>query len=171
MARKVRRRAAGDLRQAMEAIQDQLNLNFLRGSSTFVETPAFAPKVQGPTLICRCPRYFLSFCSPLQSSLSQIGRTSCPLREYNSGSERGANSEADLPRRTGCSPETCGLGWQLKPYVAVAPDPAAKRGKALRLTARGMLAQQQYSRLADEIQQNWEGRFARGRFAGYGMHF
>jgi hypothetical protein len=153
--------AAGNLRQAMEAIQDQLKLELPQG---FVDVRwrrrPFAPKVQGPTADLPLPallsQLLLAFAIEFEprsdAPLALCANTIRVLSEE-------PTPEADLPRRTGCSPETCGLGWQLKPYVAVAPDPAAKHGKALRLTARGMLAQQQYSRLADEIQQNWEGRF------------
>jgi hypothetical protein len=61
--------------------------------------------------------------------------------------------EPELPALTGASPETAGLGWQLKPYVLVA------RGKGIRLSERGWQAQQDYHRLAAEIEQRWRQRF------------
>ena len=35
--------------------------------------------------------------------------------------------EAEIPRLTGCSPETSGIGWQLRPYIVVEADPEATR--------------------------------------------
>ncbi len=67
---------------------------------------------------------------------------------------------SELPRLTGCSPETSDIGWQLKPYVIVTPDPSAKRGKVVALSPRGVAAQKIYRRLAAEIEKRWESRFA-----------
>lgn len=67
--------------------------------------------------------------------------------------------ERDIPRRTGSSPETSGIGWQLKPFIVVKRDPAARRGKLVRLNARGMAAQADYIRLVAEIEKHWEQRF------------
>jgi DNA-binding MarR family transcriptional regulator len=67
--------------------------------------------------------------------------------------------EADIPRLTGSSPETSGIGWQLKPYIAVEPDPAARRGKVVRLTPPGLSAQQTYRKLTGEIEKRWQERF------------
>lgn len=65
----------------------------------------------------------------------------------------------ELPRLTGCSPETSAIGWQIRPFVVVEPDPEANRGKVVRLSARGLSAQQTYSRLVCEIEKRWETRF------------
>jgi hypothetical protein len=65
----------------------------------------------------------------------------------------------EISRLTGGSPETTSIGWQLRPYVAVEPDPTAKRGKVARLTPRGLQAQQTYHRLAHEIEKGWEVRY------------
>jgi DNA-binding MarR family transcriptional regulator len=67
----------------------------------------------------------------------------------------------DIPRLTGGSPETTDIGWQMKPYVVVEADPAAKRGKVLRLSPLGLEAQQTYDRLVGEIEKRWEVRFGR----------
>jgi hypothetical protein len=56
----------------------------------------------------------------------------------------------DLPRLRGGSPETCAIGWGLKPYVDAEPDPGGRRTLA-RLTARGVQAQQTYLRLVKAI--------------------
>jgi len=66
---------------------------------------------------------------------------------------------AEIPRMTGGSPETSDIGWQIKPYVAVQPDPTASRGKVVSLSPRGQKAQQTYHRLTGEIEKRWEARF------------
>jgi hypothetical protein len=66
---------------------------------------------------------------------------------------------AEIPRLTGGSTETTDIGWQLRPYVVVEPDPAASRGKVVRLSPRGLKAQQAYHRLIGEIEKRWEARF------------
>jgi hypothetical protein len=69
--------------------------------------------------------------------------------------------EREIPLLTGASPETCGLGWQLKPFVIVTADPAAKRGKVVRLSERGLKAQERYRRLIVEIEERWEKRYGK----------
>jgi hypothetical protein len=66
---------------------------------------------------------------------------------------------ADIPRLTGASSETCGVGWQLKPYVVIEPDPNSKRGKTIRLSPLGRKAKREYFRLASEIEERWKARF------------
>jgi len=66
---------------------------------------------------------------------------------------------ADIPRLTGSSPETSGLGWQHKPYVRVERDPGHTRGTFVFLTAKGIKAQHQYWHLVREIEKRWEARF------------
>jgi DNA-binding MarR family transcriptional regulator len=65
----------------------------------------------------------------------------------------------DIPRLTGGSPETSGIGWQIKPYIVVEPDPTAGRGKVVRLTPLGLKAQRTYRELVGEIEKRWEARF------------
>jgi hypothetical protein len=43
--------------------------------------------------------------------------------------------------------------------VVVEPDPAASRGKVVRLSPRGLRAQQTYYRLIGAIEKRWEARF------------
>jgi hypothetical protein len=66
---------------------------------------------------------------------------------------------AEIPRLTGTSPETSDVGWQIKPYVVLASDPAARRGKKIWLSPRGLLAQANYRRLIGEIEARWKERF------------
>jgi hypothetical protein len=42
------------------------------------------------------------------------------------------------------------------------PDPAASRGKVIRLTPRGRSAQEEYLRLLDAAEQRWRARFGPG---------
>ena len=72
--------------------------------------------------------------------------------------------EADIPRLTGASPETSGIGWQIKPYIVV--EPAATRGKLVRLSPRGLQARQTYRDLTREIETRWEARFGKPEVHG-----
>ena len=67
--------------------------------------------------------------------------------------------EADIPRLTGGSPETAGIGWQIKPYIIVEPDPNARRGKVVRLSPLGLRAQQTYRELVEKIEARWAEKF------------
>ena len=69
--------------------------------------------------------------------------------------------EADIPRLTGGSPETAGIGWQIKPYIIVEPDPNARRGKVVRLSPLGLRAQQTYHELVEKIELRWEEKFGK----------
>jgi hypothetical protein len=71
-------------------------------------------------------------------------------------------AESEIPRRTGGSPETSGIGWQLKRYIIVESDPA-RRGKTVRLNDKGLSAQQTYHRLAGEIEKRWAAEFGKDR--------
>lgn len=73
-------------------------------------------------------------------------------------------SVAELPRLTGSSPETCGIGWQLKPFIVVESDAKRGRGKRVRLSPRGLQAQREYHRLVSEIEAGWEGQLKEGQF-------
>jgi hypothetical protein len=78
--------------------------------------------------------------------------------------------EAELPGLTGSSPETSGVGWQLKPFVVIEPDPAAAGGKVgppsprrkvVRLSPRGLEAQHKYHLLVEAIELDWQDRFGK----------
>jgi len=66
---------------------------------------------------------------------------------------------ADIPRLTGSSPETSGIGWQIKPYIVVEPNPAGGRGKFVRLSPLGVSAQRRYRDLIARIEKSWEAKF------------
>jgi hypothetical protein len=66
---------------------------------------------------------------------------------------------AEIPRLTGSSPETSGIGWQIKPYIVVEPDPDGGRGTFIRLSPLGLRTQQRYRELVAEIEKSWQARF------------
>jgi hypothetical protein len=65
----------------------------------------------------------------------------------------------EIPKRTGCSEETAGIGWQHKPYVIVERAPARGRGKFVRLSEAGIKAQQEYYSWTRDIEEKWKKRF------------
>ena len=68
---------------------------------------------------------------------------------------------AEIPRLTGSSPETSGVGWQLAPFVLVGPAPAGTRGKVVRLSPRGLEVQQKYHMLVDAIELEWQDQYGK----------
>jgi DNA-binding MarR family transcriptional regulator len=69
--------------------------------------------------------------------------------------------EREIPRLTGCSPETSGIGWQIKRFLVIVPAPAGRRGKMVRLNARGLAAQASYRSLVQDIENRWKTRFGK----------
>jgi DNA-binding MarR family transcriptional regulator len=68
---------------------------------------------------------------------------------------------SEIPRLTGSSPETSGVGWQIKPYIVVETVPHGGRGKLVRLSPLGLRAQQQYRDLIADIEKSWQDKFGR----------
>lgn len=68
---------------------------------------------------------------------------------------------AEIPRLTGASPETSGIGWQIKPYVSIEANPGASRGKAVRLSPLGIRTQQTCHELIGKIEKGWKTRFGK----------
>lgn len=69
----------------------------------------------------------------------------------------------NLTRLTGASPETSGVGWQLKPYVQIASDPQRRVGKVISLNERGLKAQREYLRLVAHLETKWENEIGKDR--------
>jgi hypothetical protein len=69
---------------------------------------------------------------------------------------------SDLPRLTGGSPETVGIGWQLRPYILELGS-TRSRGSRVRLSARGLRAQHAYRELTCDIEARWAARFGADR--------
>jgi hypothetical protein len=73
---------------------------------------------------------------------------------------------ADIPRLTGSSPETSGIGWQIKPYIVVQPAPDGGRGKYIGLSPLGLRVQQRYRDLVAGIEKSWEEKFGKEHLGG-----
>jgi len=68
---------------------------------------------------------------------------------------------AEMIRLTGGSPETSDIGWQVKPFVLVSPDPTGRRGQVVSLSPRGLAVQAAYFQLIRTIEKRWEERFGK----------
>ena len=68
----------------------------------------------------------------------------------------------ELPYLTGVSKEALSMAAGIltrRSWAVVEPDPAASRGKLIRLTPRGRSAQEEYIRLLGDVEQRWRARF------------
>jgi|HubBroStandDraft_1064217.scaffolds.fasta_scaffold40545_1 hypothetical protein len=151
----------GCLRNTLQSIADKLDVELPHGlPGSWVETDEFPPRIKRaggslplPTLLSQLLLTFrLEFDRESPAPLVHCANT---LRVLGEKPIRAA----EIPRLTGGSPETSAIGWQIKPYVLVAPDPTTGRGKVVRLSARGLRAQQTYHRLIWEIEKHWGKRF------------
>jgi hypothetical protein len=151
------------LRQALQDVVGQLEVELPHGLpwgwEGTVEFPPRAKRGEGrrplPTLLSQLLLTFrLEFDRESPTPLELCANT---LRVLGEKPVR----MAEISRLTGGSPETSGIGWQLKPFVVVEPDPAASRGKVVRLSPRGLRAQQTYLHLIGEIEKRWEARFGK----------
>lgn len=71
---------------------------------------------------------------------------------------------SDLPRLTGVSKEANAMatGWLVRHGCAVIePDPAASRGKVVRLTEKGLAAQAKYLRVLAATEQEWQAQYGK----------
>ena len=153
----------GRLRRTLQGVADKLDVELPQGlPAHWLGTQEFPPRVERgekslpvPTLLSQVLLAFrLEFDGESPAPLVHCANT---LRVLGETPIR----MAEIPRLTGGSPETSALGWQLKPYVVVTPDAAAKRGKVVRLSPRGLMAQEAYHRLNGEIEKRWEERFGK----------
>ncbi|MGA2046584.1 MAG: hypothetical protein ABSG96_02780 [Terracidiphilus sp.] len=69
--------------------------------------------------------------------------------------------ESEIPHLTGCSPETSGIGWQIKPFIVVESALPPRRGKMVRLSPLGLLARKDYYNLTAAIEKRWETQFGK----------
>jgi hypothetical protein len=151
------------LRQALQDVADQLDfelpLGLPRGWEGTKKFPPRATRGADPL--------------PLPALLSQLlltfrlefdGESPAPL-EMCANTLRVLGKKpiraVEIPRLTGGSPETTDIGWQIKLHVVVTPDPAARRGKIVCLSPRGLAVQETYHRLTAQIEQRWEARFGK----------
>jgi len=78
--------------------------------------------------------------------------------------ERGVRVR-DLPWLTGVSKEGLSMAAGIltrRSCAVTGPDPAASRGKVIRLTTGGVAAQQDYLRLLGAVEQRWQARYGPG---------
>jgi DNA-binding MarR family transcriptional regulator len=71
----------------------------------------------------------------------------------------------ELPRRAGVAKEIMNVmvgRLEKRGYVVVEPDPAAARGKRVRLTPQGRKAQLSYPRRVAMVEEEWRGRYGEG---------
>jgi hypothetical protein len=152
----------GRLRESLEAVADQLTLELphaFPGSSPATEKyPARVSRgvLTLPALLSQVLLAFtLEFDSVSKAPLALCANTIRVL-----GGEKPVRV-ADIARLTGASPETSGIGWQIKPYVRVQSDPNRIRGTLVELTPLGLKAFDQYGQLVREIERRWEARFGK----------
>jgi hypothetical protein len=149
------------LRRSLEAIEHQIDLELPQGLPfAMLKLPEFGPRKSGaegslplPVLLSRVLLAFaLDFERESQTPISLCANAIRVLSDE-------PIPETEIPKRTGCSKETAGIGWQHKPYVIVERDPARGRGKFVRLSEAGIKAQHQYYRCTRDIEENWNKRF------------
>jgi hypothetical protein len=158
------KRFGGDatrLRRSLEAIERQIDLELPQGLPTAIlRLPEFGPRKSAaeeglplPVLLSRVLLAFaLAFERESQAPISLCANAIRVLRDE-------PLPEAEISKRTGCSKETAGIGWQHKPYIIVEKDPARGRGKLVRLSEAGLKAQHKYSSRTREIEEEWKNRF------------
>ncbi len=152
---------AAKLHRSLQAIEQQLDLELPQGLPVaLLKLPRFGPRKspveEGLPLPVLLSRVLLAFALDFErESQAPISLSANAIRIL--GDE--PVPEAEIPKRTGCSDETAGLGWQHKPYIVVERDPARGRGKFVRLSERGIKAQEEYYSLTREIENTWKKRF------------
>jgi len=149
------------LRRSLEAIEHQIDLELPRGLPVAIlKLPEFGPRKSAaedglplPVLLSRVLLAFaLDFERESQTPISLCANAIRVLSDE-------PIPETEIPKRTGCSEETAGIGWQHKPYIVVERDPARGRGKFVRLSKAGIQAQQEYYNRTRDIEKNWKKRF------------
>ena len=158
------RRFGGDatrMRRGLEAIEHATDRELPQGLPVaLLKLPEYGPRrsvakdgLPLPVLLSRVLLAFaLDFERESQTPLSLCANTIRVLSDE-------PMAEAEIAKRSGCSEETAGIGWQHKPYVVVERDPARGRGKFVRLSEAGLRAQQAYSRRTRGIEEEWKKRF------------
>jgi DNA-binding MarR family transcriptional regulator len=149
------------LRRSLEAIERQIDLELPQGLPVaLLKLPEFGPRQSaaedGLPLPVLLSRVLLAFALEFErQSPTPIALCANAIRVLSDE----PTPEAETSKRTGCSPETAGLGWQHKPYIVVEGDPARGRGQFVRLSAAGIQAQHAYDRRTREIEKHWKKRF------------
>jgi hypothetical protein len=153
------------LRAPMAAILSKLDVELPHGlpeSLLVIEAREYPPRVTRDVAPLGLPALLSQLLLAFTIEFEREARVSLAL-SANALRVLGENPVrlSDILRLTGGSPECSGIGWQIKPCVTVEADPNAKRGKAARLTPRGMKARETYFRLVAEIEKEWLTRFGK----------
>jgi hypothetical protein len=152
-----------NLRQQLQEIASQIDLELPHALPPDSPEPQeYAPrtiqKTEDLSLLTLLSQVLLAFAIEFdRESKAPLALSANVLRVLGNGPVR----IADLPGLTGGSPERTDIGWRLKPYVSVAPDPRASRGKIASLTRLGRQCEETYHRLTAEIEQRWRSRFGK----------
>jgi hypothetical protein len=149
--------------ESLRAVTDQLDTELPHGLPVAInrtEAHTYPPRTRQDTRPLLLPvllsQLLLAFATEFdRESEAPLALSANTIRILGEKSVRAG----DIPLLTGGSPETSGVGWQLKPYVVIEADQTAKRGKSVRLTPLGFKAQQTYHRLVGEIENRWAPRF------------
>jgi len=153
----------GTLRLSLEEIAAQLDVDLPHGISTRLEQDeTFQPRSIQDAVRLPLPallsQLLLAFTLEVQPE-SRVPLWLCAntLRVLSDQ----PIPESEIPRLTGCSPETSGIGWQIKPFIVVGSAPPPRRGKLVRLSPLGLLARENYYHVAAAIEKRWETRFGK----------
>jgi DNA-binding MarR family transcriptional regulator len=152
---------ATTLRRYLEAIEQQIDLELPQGlPGALLKLPQFAPRKsaaeEGLPLPVLLSRVLLAFALDFErESRTPIWLCANTIRVLSDE----PIAEAEIPKRTGCSPETAGIGWQHKPYIVIERDAARGRGKFVRLSEAGIKAQSEYYSVARNVEKKWKERF------------
>jgi DNA-binding MarR family transcriptional regulator len=153
----------GTLRQSLEDIAARLDIDLPQG----------IPGQWEPDVTCRTRSAHDAVPLPLPALLSQLllAFTMDFQRESRVPLWLCANTlrvlgdqpipESEIPHLTGCSPETSGIGWQIKPFIVVESAPPPRRGKLVRLSPLGLLARENYYNVASAVEKRWETHFGK----------
>jgi hypothetical protein len=164
------KREMAALRDALHAIADQLETELPDGVPHNWENLEFPRKTDRARKPARLPAVLSKLLTAFALEFdgeSQVPLALCANSLRVLGDE--PVRESDLARLTGTSPEMSDIGWRLEPFVIVEADPYARRGKAVRLNARGLTLWAEYKRLVEEIEERWRKRF--GKDAVDGLRF
>jgi DNA-binding MarR family transcriptional regulator len=154
------------MRGALASIVDALDIELPQGlPSRWLPEPAYDyPARTSRGIDLSLPALLAQ---PLHAFSIRFDRDSDASLAFSANTIRVLGAEpvraADVSRLTGCSPEMTDIGWQLKPYVVAEADPSGRKGKALRLTERGLAAQRAFVDLCARIETEWETGFGADR--------
>jgi hypothetical protein len=157
--------AVGRLRASLEAVVAQIPVELPHGVPVGLLVPEahnYPPRVSKSTQELSLPallsQALLAFANDFEREAG-VSLALCANAIRVLGRE--PVRAAEIPRLTGSSPETSGLGWQLAPFVSVEPAPAGARGKVVRLSPCGLEARQKYHMLVDAIELEWQDQYGK----------